>query len=197
MENKKYLKTSDLTKIALLVALLAASSYISIPLPFTPIVITAQSIVINLVGLILTPGQAAITVGTWILLGAVGLPVFSGGAGGLGKLFGPTGGYILGYFLAAIVISVLKGKKNQMFRYCVVTIIPGMPIIYLFGTVYMKVLTGLSWKAAIVSGVVPFIPGDIVKCIVAGMIAVVLNKALLGLESNSMISRKNIENQKE
>lgn len=194
MENKKYLKTRDLTKIALLVALLAASSYISIPLPFTPIVITAQSIVVNLIGLILAPGQAAITVGTWILLGAVGLPVFSGGAGGLGKLFGPTGGYILGYFLAAIIISILKGKKNQIVRYCAVTIIPGMPIIYIFGTVYMKILTGLSWSAAFVSGVLPFLPGDIAKCIVASVIAVALNKALLTIENNSRVSGKSIEN---
>lgn len=192
MEQKKYLKTTDLTKIALLAALLSASSYISIPLPLIPI--TAQTIVINLIALILEPLQTAIAVGTWILLGAAGLPVFSGGTGGVGKLFGPTGGYILGYLLAAVLISFLKGKKNQIVRYCVVTIVAGMPVIYLVGTLYMKFLTKMDWKAAFVSGVVPFIPGDILKCIVASIIAVALNKALVVIENRGTISGKSAKN---
>lgn len=179
MEKNKCLKTTELTKIALLVALLSVSSYIIIPLPFSPVSITAQTIVINLIALILTAGQTAITIGIWVLLGAVGFPVFSGGTGGLGRLFGPTGGYILGYFIAAIVISLLKGKKNQMFHYCVVTIILGIPIIYLFGWSWMKFVTEMEWKASFFAAVVPFFPGDIVKCIMASMTAVVLNKVFL------------------
>ena len=193
-ENKKHLKTNDLTKIALLVALLSVSSYINIPLPFTPIVITAQTVVINLIGLILEPAQTMIATGTWILLGTIGIPVFSGGSGGLGKLFGPTGGYILGCFFAAMVISKWKGKRKQMFRYCVVTIILGMPIIYLIGTIYMKILTGLNWKVALGYGVLPFIPGDIAKCIIASIVAAALNKALPKTENGTIILEKNARN---
>ncbi len=188
MEKTKHLKTSDLTKIALLVALVSVSSYIMIPLPFSPVSITAQTIIINLIALVLTPAQTTIAIGAWILLGIAGLPVFSGGGGGLGKLFGPTGGYIFGYLIAAIVISVLKGKKNQIIRYCIVTIAAGMPIIYLLGCIYMKFVTNIAWKAAFLSGVVPFLPGDMAKCIVASMIAIALNRIFIRLENNSAVT---------
>ena len=172
------MKTKDLTKIALCVALLCVSSYIIIPLPFSLTSITAQTIVINLIGLIMLPKEAFITVLVYILLGACGFPVFSGGTGGFGKLFGPTGGYILGYLIAAVIISTLKGKEVDIKRYLLITIIVGIPIIYFCGLTTIKIYMKGNLIQLLTASVFPFIPGDILKCVLGSYIAVVLNKRL-------------------
>lgn len=172
------MKTKDLTKISLCVALLCISSYIVIPLPFSLASITAQTIIINLIGLIMLPKEAFITIFIFILLGACGLPVFSGGTGGIGRLFGPTGGYLLGYLTAAVVISILKGKEVNIKRYLFVTMVVGIPIIYLCGLTTMKIYMKGNLIQLLTASVFPFIPGDILKCILGSYIAVVLNKRL-------------------
>ncbi len=172
------MKTKDLTKISLCVALLCISSYIVIPLPFSLASITAQTIIINLIGLIMLPKEAFITMFIFILLGACGLPVFSGGTGGIGRLFGPTGGYLLGYLTAAVVISILKGKEVNIKRYLFVTMVVGIPIIYLCGLTTMKIYMKGNLIQLLTASVFPFIPGDILKCILGSYIAVVLNKRL-------------------
>lgn len=172
------MKTKDLTKISLCVALLCISSYIIIPLPFSLASITAQTIIVNLIGLIMLPKEAFITMFTFILLGACGLPVFSGGTGGIGRLFGPTGGYLLGYLIAAVVISLLKGKEVNIKRYLFITMIVGIPIIYLCGLTTMKIYMKGNLIQLLTASVFPFIPGDILKCILGSYIAVVLNKRL-------------------
>ena len=118
---KPKMSTRELTKTALCVALLCISSYISFPIPFTPIVITAQTLVVSLIGLILNPMESFLSTLIFMLLGCVGLPVFSGGTAGIGKLFGPTGGFIIGFLAAAPLISFTKGKKSyKIFSfYCV------------------------------------------------------------------------------
>ena len=172
------MKTKDLTKISLCVALLCISSYIVIPLPFSLASITAQTIIINLIGLIMLPKEAFITIFIFILLGACGLPVFSGGTGGIGRLFGPTGGYLLGYLTAAVVISILKGKEVNIKRYLFVTMVVGIPIIYLCGLITMRIYMKGNLIQLLTASVFPFIPGDILKCILGSYIAIVLNKRL-------------------
>ena len=173
------MKTRELTKMSICVALLCISAYISFPLPFTPAMVTAQTIVINLIALILVPKQAMITVGVYILLGLCGVPVFSGGTAGFGKIFGPTGGFILGYLVAAPVISLLKGKANDFKRYLVVTILAGMPIIYLGGSISMYIYQKSNIVTVLMTAVVPFILGDIVKCISASYLGTKLNQAFV------------------
>lgn len=176
--SKKGISTQDITVMALLTALLCISSFIIIPLPFTTISITAQTLVINLIGLLMSPKKSGTIVGMWILLGAIGLPVFSGGVGGIGKLLGPTGGYIIGYLLAVILISLFKGKRNNTIQYVVVTILVGVIVIYGLGMSWMKISANIDWRAAFVSSVLPFIPLDIAKCIVAVMIAKPLQRVI-------------------
>lgn len=98
MKNTK-VNIQDLTKMSICVALLCISSYIYIPLPFTPAGVTAQTIMINLIALILTPRQAFSTVGVYIMIGLIGIPVFGGGTSGIGKLLSPTGGFYFGFCL--------------------------------------------------------------------------------------------------
>lgn len=167
-----------LTKVSLCVALLCISAYIVIPLPFTPILITAQTIIINLIALILSPKQSLLTVTVYILIGICGLPVFSGAVGGIAKLLGPTGGFLIGFLIIAPIISLLKGKNLNILRYSVVTVLIGMPLLYLCGTAFMCLVHGMNLKAALMAAVVPFIIGDVLKCIFASFLAFALNKAL-------------------
>ena len=172
------MKIKELTKMSICIAIICVSAYISFPLPFTPTMITAQTIAINLVALILTPKQSFLVVLLYIFLGAFGLPVFSGGTGGFGKLFGPTGGFIIGFLVIAPLISYLKGKNNSFKRYLFVTIFVGMIVLYAVGAVYMSIVQKISIIAALSIAVFPFIFGDILKCFLSSFIAVKLNKAL-------------------
>ena len=178
--NKKdnRLDTSSMTKIALLVAVLIVSSYLVIPLPFTPIVLSMHTVMVNLIGLVLKPRHAAYTVLVYLVLGLIGLPVFSGGTAGPGKLLGPTGGFYFGFFFAVIVISMLKGKKDKFGRYVVVTIGLGIPIQHLFAILFMCFHNGFNIQAAALTVSLPFIPGDIIKCVLASMLGVAINKVL-------------------
>ncbi|MBP2632016.1 MAG: hypothetical protein H6Q70_2644 [Firmicutes bacterium] len=173
------MNTRVLTKIAICVALLSVSAYISIPLPFTAAMLTALTIVVNLVAFILTPKQAFIALAVYILLGAVGVPVFVGGMSGPGKIFGPTGGFIFGYLLAAPLMSLAKGKNNNVKRYIAVAILIGMPIIYIGGATSMSIVQNLDIVSTLMVAVVPFIVGDIIKCGIAAYIGVKLNKAFM------------------
>lgn len=164
--------------MSICIAIICVSAYISFPLPFTPTMITAQTIAINLVALILTPKQSFLVVLLYIFLGAFGLPVFSGGTGGFGKLFGPTGGFIIGFLVIAPLISYLKGKNNSFKRYLFVTIFVGMIVLYAVGAVYMSIVQKISIIAALSVAVFPFIFGDILKCFLSSFIAVKLNKIL-------------------
>lgn len=174
--NSSKTTTKDLTTMTLLTALLCVSSYIIIPLPFSLASITAQTIIINLIAFLLKPKQAFTTIGVFLLLGLIGIPVFSGGGAGPAKLFGPTGGYLLGYLLAATVISLLRKNKNNIKKNIFLSIVVGMPIIYILGAAYMEFLTKMDFKALILTSVLPFIPLDILKCILAAFLAKILNR---------------------
>lgn len=177
MMNQKF-SVQELTTMALLAALLCVSSYISIQLPFSAVPITAQTLIVNLIALLLKPKKAGITVGIWILLGLVGLPVFSGGKGGFGVLAGPTGGYIIGYLVAVMIIALIRGNKNKAIRNMISTIAVGIPVIYVIGVPWLKVVAGLDWKAAVITGLLPFIAGDIIKAVASVYIAKPLYKVV-------------------
>lgn len=179
---------SDLTNMALLTALICVSAYIVIPLPFSPVLLTAQTLVIHLTALILPPRQAVFTILVYLLLGIIGLPVFSGGMGGPGKLFGPTGGYLLSWLVSVPAVSAMKGKKYSFFRYSLVTIMIGTPIIYFLGSLYMKLLAHMTWEAAFTVSVLPFIPLDLLKCAAASAIAGPLHATLRLTGTNSPVN---------
>lgn len=189
--SKTGLRTRTITKVALIAACLSISAYISIPLGFTPVVLTLQTLIVNMAALLLTPKESFSAMLIYILVGLVGLPVFSGGAGGPAKLFGPTGGYILAFLIAAPVMSWVKTyiqkltdklikapALSQIVAYALTAILVGMTIIYLFGTVYMQQLMGCTFTEALVMAVIPFIPLDIAKCVGAALISVPVKRAL-------------------
>lgn len=178
-------QTLTLTKITLMTAFLIVASYIVIPLPFAVAAISVQTMAVNLIALLLPPVQAGVCIFVYILLGAVGLPVFNGGKGGLNYLFGPTGGFFIGFLVAVVVISLLKGKTYHMLRYSVVTVFVGIPIMYMFAVGWMVAVTGLPLEAAFLTGCAPFLPLDAVKCVVASLVAKPLLKVMNQYEIGS------------
>ena len=171
-------KTRDLTKMALCVAILCVTSFLVVPLPFTPIVISLHTIAVNIIGFILSPMQAGVTVLSYLLMGLVGLPVFSAGTAGPGKLFGPTGGFYFGFLFAVIAISLLRGKKISLKRYVIVSIAAGIPIQHICAIIGMCMHNEGNVAAAFATVSLPFIVGDIMKCVMSSMVGVSLNKVL-------------------
>lgn len=169
-------KTRDLAFVGLMVALLGVSAYIAFQIPFTPIMITAQTIVINLIGLVLTPKKGALAIVIFILLGSIGIPVFSGGKAGIGVLFGPSGGYFLGFLLAVIVIAYLRKDSLSLKRYLILTIGLGLPIILCLGALWMSFYNDIGLIKTIEVAVLPFLIGDIIKGIFSSIIALRINK---------------------
>ena len=131
-QQKNYIK--GMMFAALFAALTAAVSPIKIPLGFTPVPITLQTLMVLLSGALLGPYYGALAMILYILVGALGLPVFAGGSSGIGALLGPTGGYLFSYFIAAFVIGKMLEKKNislfiQYFSYIVILVLIGIVFI--------------------------------------------------------------------
>ncbi len=160
-----------LTLLAMMLALISVSSYIAIPLPFSDAKITAQTMIVNLIGLLIAPQDTILVMASWLLLGLCGVPVFSGGSAEW-KTW--SSGYYIGFLVVAFLISLFCRKwKNVAFQTAFLIVV-GIPVIYAFGAGWMKHVTGQPWGAVIVQSIIPFIPLDIVKCVAA----VALGKAL-------------------
>jgi len=161
---------------ALFAALTAGIAWFKIPLPFTPVPITLQTLAVLLSGALLGPYYGALSMLLYIGVGALGLPVFAGGSSGIGVLLGPTGGYLFSYSIAAFAIGKLvekKAKANKEIRFAhyAVAMLAGTLIIYLLGGLQGMLVTGLGVKAIIIGWVVPFIIGDAIKLLLAAYIA--------------------------
>ena len=169
-------KTAEMTRMALMVAMNCVSAYIIIPLPFSLSPIALQTLIVNLTGYVLNAKQAFMTMLVYLLVGLAGVPVFTGGSAGPGKLFGPTGGYIIGFLFTAVFLAYFRGEKYSFKRYALLGCVVGIPLIYVFGVVQLKLVTGMGWDKAIMTGALPFIPLDIVKCLAAAVIAYPINR---------------------
>jgi biotin transport system substrate-specific component len=163
---------------ALMAALTAAGAYIAIPLGPVPIVL--QNLFIMLAGLLLGGRWGLISVAVYLLAGAVGLPVFAGGTGGVGKFVGPTGGYLLGFGAAAYLIGIISESGRGRVTIDVLAMVAGTLIIYAFGVSWLKVVTGISFSKALTVGMLPFLIGDALKIAAAIPIARALRPMMDG-----------------
>ena len=163
---------------ALMAALTAAGAYLAIPLGPVPIVL--QNLFIMLAGLLLGGRWGLISVAVYLLAGAVGLPVFAGGTGGVGKFVGPTGGYLLGFGAAAYLIGIISESGRGRVTIDVLAMVAGTLIIYAFGVSWLKVVTGISFSKAFTVGMLPFLIGDALKIAAAIPIARALRPMMDG-----------------
>lgn len=181
----------ELTKAALFAALFCVLSPHTLYLPFSPVGITLGSFLLYLTGLLLGPRLGIISVFLYLCLGLLGLPVFAGYTAGAGVLFGPTGGFLLGYVpCVAIIGFVIKnavGGKKGIIRF-LLAMLAGTTVLYLAGTVwFMGVYTkGTSFLEAMSACVLPFLPFDAVKLILAAA----LYRPFLPLKYRTTVTNK-------
>ena len=144
--------------------LITLSSYVTVPL--YPVPITAQTLVVLLIGLSFGPHLSFLTLSLYLFQGAIGLPVFAGGAGGLPALFGPTGGYLFGFVAAATLLGLLARRGfGKNFLTTIIAMLVGNAVIYLFGVSWLANFIGL--EKAVTHGILPFLYGDALKIFVA------------------------------
>ena len=170
-----------MTRAALMAAFTAVAAQISIPLE--PVPFTLQVLAVVLAGLLLGPRYGALAMAVYVLVGAVGVPVFAGFRGGLGVLFGDTGGYLLSYPLAAAVAglaarSVAEAPRGRALAAGFLWGSAALAVIYALGATWLAVLAGLSPGAALAAGVLPFVPFDLVKVGLAALVAVAVAPAI-------------------
>lgn len=168
------MKTRDITFIAICVALITIGSWISIPIGQVPI--TLQTFAIFFVALLLEPKISISSVGVWILLGIVGLPVFAGFKGGFGVIVGPTGGYLIAFFISTIIVALAK-KKSRMLAF-ILSFVTLFIIVYPLGTLQLSLLTKMEFKQALAVGVLPFVIFDVIKIAIAIVIVPSVEKGI-------------------
>lgn len=149
--------------VVLGVALLTLAAKVQVP--FWPVPMTLQSMVVLLIGATYGARLAGATLGSYLVIGAIGVPVFASGAGVL-YMLGPTGGYLAGFFVAAVLLGYLadRGLGRSLFSALLLFAI-GEVVIFAFGVAWLSTLIGLD--RAIAGGLVPFIPGEILKVALA------------------------------
>ena len=162
--------------IALLAALIVVGSYIAIPIGVVPI--TLQTMFVLLAGVLGGQVIGLTAVAIYLVLGAIGLPVFFGGVGGFAHFAGPTGGFLISWLVASFVVGLIvdtsfkKGKgskettKKNLYAIIIACVV-GTLIFFLIGVPYMKVVLSISWKEALAIGLIPFLPGDLLKLVCA------------------------------
>ncbi|WP_424359034.1 biotin transporter BioY [Methanocella sp. MCL-LM] len=170
MPEKQGYSVKKMVYAALFAALTGVGSWIAIPLPYVSV--TLQTLFTILSGAVLGPYFGALSMIVYVLLGLIGLPVFSRGQSGLGVLFGPSGGYLIGFVLAAIAIGLIVKMKEKpgYWWYCLALAI-GIVIIDLFGVAQLAIITGLPLDKAVLVGALVFVPTDILKVLIGAYIA--------------------------
>lgn len=140
------------------------SGYISIPLWFTPVPMATQNSTVLLIAALLGARRGAAATFAFLVQGALGLPVFSNGAAGFIHLIGPTGGYLIGYLIAAFVVGTIAEKRKTMAG-ALGALAAGNGIIYLCGASFLSAFVGIDKAFAL--GIAPFVIGDAIKTLVS------------------------------
>ncbi len=154
---------------SLMAAMTAVGAYIHIPIGPVPIVLSTLFVLLS--GLLLGSRWGLASMGLYLLVGAIGIPVFAGGKGGFAHFFGPTGGYLLGYLLASWTTGFISERSPGRWRLDILAVAFGSLAIYCLGVPWLKVITQMSWTKTMIMGMVPFLIGDVMKAAVAVVLA--------------------------
>ena len=177
--NKSWFTVKEMAVTAVMTAILCILGPWAIQIPISPVPISLCSMGIYFVLYVLGMKLGTLSVLLYVLLGTFGLPVFTNFSGGFGKLLGPTGGYIIGYLFLAILCGFFLWRFPEKLVWHILGFILGTSVLYLFGTLWLQYQLSLSFPAALMAGVIPYIPGDVVKLILAIAVATPLKKQLL------------------
>lgn len=178
MSTSPMFNARDLARIAIFAALIIVLGTVAVPLP-GGVPVTAQTLAVMLAGTVLGARKAPLAVLLVLVLAAVGLPVLSGGRGGIGVFVGPTGGYLIGWIFGALVIGLIAHRQRRQpswWRVASGTLVGGIGVIYLFGIPVQALVTGVDPLVTLLSSAV-FLPGDMLKVVLATILTLALRRA--------------------
>ena len=175
--KKPLIKTKTMTLIGIMAAVICILGPLSIPIGPVPVSFTNLAIFITVY--ILGWKKGAMSYLIYLLAGLVGLPVFSGFSGGIGKLFGPTGGYLIGFLFMAVISGWFIERFRSKPLLCIVGMIVGSLVNYLLGTLWLAFQTEMTFPAALAVGVYPFLIWDFLKIILAAFAGSAIYKRLV------------------
>ncbi|MGX6962969.1 biotin transporter BioY [Vagococcus xieshaowenii] len=168
------MKVKDMTVIAMMIAIIIMLGLIPpVPLGFIPVPIVFQNIGIMLAGIILGAKRGGFAVVLFLILVAIGMPLLSGGSGGISVFVGPTSGYLMGWLVSTFIIGYAKHlfieTKNPIFR-CLIIWLPGVLFVDILGSIGLMIVTNMNVTTALISNLA-FLPGDTLKVIFVVTIA--------------------------
>lgn len=174
MRNQKLKQLIINAQFAIIIAILAQFT-----LPLGPIPLTGQTLAVGIVATILGGINGTITVAIYLLMGLIGLPVFAGGAAGIGALVGPTGGFLIGFLFNALLTGTLLEKTSFNYFWSLIANNLGALVTLLFGTFWLKISLQMAWGTAFSSGFIPFIIPGVIKAVAAAYLGIILRNALI------------------
>ncbi|MEW6045956.1 MAG: biotin transporter BioY [Bacillota bacterium] len=168
----------EMALVGLFTAVVVAMALVPpITLPLSPVPITLQTLGVMLAGCVLRPRAAALSLVVFLLLMVAGAPVLPGGRGGASYLFGPTGGYLLSWPLAAWAIALFTRRfPGRFWGYLLANVLGGMLLVYAIGVPVLAAVAGLSFRQAVISGALLYVPGDLLKAAAAAALALELRR---------------------
>jgi biotin transport system substrate-specific component len=165
--NHQLLNLRKMIFISLFTALIIIGGYLSFPLPLSPLPIVLADFFVMLAGLSLGASGGASSVGLFLFLGALGLPVFASGEAGFAVFIGPKGGFLFGYLACALVIGFISTKGKTSWIKDLIALITGNIFLYGLGVPWLKIVLKVSWDKALLFGLFPFLIGMVIKIIAA------------------------------
>ncbi len=177
--DKKKTNVKQMALIGLMTAVICVIAPFSLYIPVSPVPISLGTMAIYFVVTVLGMKRGTVSVALYILLGLVGLPIFTGFAGGVGKALGPTGGYIFGYLFLALIFGFFVDHWGCRLIPNIAGAVLGTVVMYFFGTVWLQYQAHMTFTAALWAAVIPYIPGDIVKLALAVYVGIQLRKRLV------------------
>lgn len=175
----KKFTVKQLALVGLMTAVFCILGPIALHIPVSPVPISLGMLAIYFILTVLGMKLGTLSVVVYILLGLAGVPVFTDFTGGPGKLFGPTGGYIIGYVFMALVCGFFVDRWGNKIWISFLGMLLGTAICYFFGTLWLAHQASLTFPQALMAGVVPYIPADLIKLLLAMTIGIQVRKRLV------------------
>lgn len=168
--------TASLTMIGLMTAVTCILGPLSIAIPISPVPISFTNLAIFFSAILLGWKKGTISFIVYLLIGFAGVPVFSNFTSGPAKLLGPTGGYLIGFIFLALVAGFFVDRFPGKLYIYVLGMVLGMFITYVLGSGWLAYQANMTFEAALFAGVIPYIPGDIVKIMIATILGTTIKK---------------------
>lgn len=169
----------QLAIIGLMTAITCILGPLSLPLPFSPVPISLTNLAIYFAVYVLGAKKGTLSYIIYLLIGLAGVPVFSAFTSGPAKLLGPTGGYLIGFIFMALISGLFIDRHPSGMRFHLAGMVLGTAVCYLFGTIWLSIQASLPFSAALAAGVLPFLPGDAAKIVIAMAAGTQIRKRLM------------------